>query len=135
MRLRPLWHSLRDDCNLRVVLEAPHDLHRTLAERLTKRGIMIEKLRQDHLAGNTMSTLERLARCDGLRVQLITRVEQGNPVACICENRVHGRFLGAPYSTTAALYRESAVNSKVYDVRKKQQNPRNINGLPKKVLL
>lgn len=88
---------LRDDFNIDVALEATYDLHRTLAERLAKRGIMIEELRQNHLAGNNLPALEYLACCDGFGMQLITWVEQGNPVAGMSEHSVHAGFLGTPY--------------------------------------
>ena len=58
---------------------------------------MVEELCQNHLTRDDRAALQSVADRDGFRVQLITRIQQGNPVARISEHGVHACFLGAPY--------------------------------------
>jgi len=88
---------LRHNFDIWVVLQAAHDLDGTLVERLAQRCIMVEELCQDHLTRDERAALQGVADRERFRVQLITRIKQGNPVARISEHGVHACFLGAPY--------------------------------------
>jgi hypothetical protein len=74
---------LRNNFDIWVVLQAAHDLYGTLAKRLAQRRIIVEELCQDHLTRDDRAALQSVADRDGFRVQLITRIQQGNPVARI----------------------------------------------------
>jgi hypothetical protein len=88
---------LRNNIDIRVVLQAAHNLYGTLAEGLAQRRIMVEELCQDHLTRDERAALQGVADRDGFRVPLITRIQQGNSIARISEYGVHACFLGAPY--------------------------------------
>ena len=92
-----LRRRLRNNFDIWVVLQAAHDLYGTLAEGLAQRRIMVEELCQDQLTRDERAALQGVADRDGFRVQLIARIQQGNPVARIRKHGVHACFLGAPY--------------------------------------
>src|SRR5262249_24487078 len=77
---------LRHNFYVWIVLQAAHDLDGTVAEGLAQSRIMVEKLCQDHLTRDDGPPLQGAADCDGFRVQLIARIQEGNPVARIREH-------------------------------------------------
>ncbi len=71
-------------------------MHRSVAEWFAKARIVIEKLGSHHLAGHNETRLRDLGSNHRFVMQLIAWVEQGNPVACICENPVYALCFEVP---------------------------------------